>query len=196
MAKLKDTRVDGNLEVKNNIILETTENGISGIHPTTGEVSRMIHMSSYGNTIVGYDGYANANANSHIYGDDITFYVASAGNTSYRPYRRAGDSLEVYLRTAGYVTNSGTEVMFFVPFSVPMIGAPTVTVSSNEGLILRQDNKYTHGSAATTYVTPASYTCSRSMFHGVSVCAKFNNSTNVTNNSPIGVYWSGILTFS
>ena len=109
---------------------------------------------------------------------------------------RRGQSLGVTLRTAGYVANSGKDVSFFLSFTRPLIGSPTVTAASTNGFILRQGNKYTHGSASSTYVKPSSYTVTNYYSYGVLITAVFSNTTNVTNNDVIGVYWSGTLTFS
>ena len=114
----------------------------------------------------------------------------------YRPYRRRGDTINMWLRTSGYVTNGGTDVAFFVPFAAPILGAPTPVATSNNGFQLRQNDKYTHGSSASEYAKPASYpTVELYMWNGVYVVARFSNTTNVTNNAPIGIYWSGYITF-
>lgn len=149
------------------------------------------------NTIVGYSNYANASGNTNIYGYDINFGVANLADPgSYRPYRRKGDSVTFSIRTAGYVTNSGQDVSFYVPFSMPIIGSPTVTVTSGNGFTLRQGNSYTHGSSASAYAKPASYSATLSMYLGVYITASFSDTTNVTNNDTIGIYWNGTITFS
>lgn len=196
MAELKDTIIDGKLEVKSNNIILDYGRSLSGIHPESGESSSMISMSTNGNTIVGHGGYNNQNGNCHIYGDNIIHYVASAGNIDYRPYRKAGDTINVSIRTAGYVTNSGKDVFFVVPSALPIIGSPTATGASAEGFCLRQGAKYTHGSSATVYVTPTSYEVDATYQSGYVVKAVFDNNTNVTNNDAIGVYWRGSITLS
>lgn len=200
MAQLRDSTIDGNLDVVGNIILKTNSNSIKGVHPDTGEVSRMVHMSEYGNTIIGYDGYANQNGNTHIYGKDVVNYVASA-DTNFRPYYRAGDVLEfntnpAYIRTSGYVTNAMKDVVFTIPLSKPIIGSPTAQVSESEGLILRQNNSYTHGSAASTYAKPTGYDVFVNPHVGLVVTAHFDVMTNAINNNPVGVYWNGTITLS
>lgn len=200
MAQLRDSLVDGNLEITGNVILKSSNEGIQGVHPETNEVNRMLHMSQYGNTIIGYDGYLNKNGNSHIYGNDIAHYVASA-NANYRPYYRAGDVLNFnsnnkYIRTAGYVTNSMKNVVFTIPLSKPIIGSPVAQVTESEGLVLRQNNNYTHGSSASTYTKPTSYDILVNPDVGLVVTAYFDDTTNATNNSPIGVFWNGTITLS
>jgi len=196
MAQLKDSIIDGNLEVTGEVILKTNNNGIKSIHPDTGEVHKLLHMSQFGNTILGYDGYVNANGNSHIYGNDIVNYIASAGNVEFRPYYRAGDVLSFQYRGAGYVTNSGKNVVFTIPITKPVIGAPTATAESGSGFVLRQNNNYTHGSAASTYVKPTSYSIDANYNSGFIVTAVFDDTTNVINNNAIGIYWDGTITLS
>lgn len=200
MAQLRDSLVDGNLEITGDMILKSSNEGIQGVHPETNEVSRMLHMGQYGNTIIGYDGYVNKNGNSYIYGNDIAHYVASA-NANYRPYYRAGDVLNFnnnnkYIRTAGYVTNAMRNVVFTIPLSKPIIGSPTAQVTESEGLVLRQNNSYTHGSTASTYTKPTSYDVLVNPDVGLVVTAYFDDTTNATNNSPIGVFWNGTITLS
>ena len=196
MAQLKDTTINGNMNITGNIICETSNNGVKGIHPETGNESIMLHMSGSGNTIVGYGGYENKNGNSHIYGNDAVFYIASAGNINFRPYLRAGDNLTYAIKASGYVTNSAKDIAFIIPCSVPIIGSPTATATSTNGFILRQGNKYTHGSAASTYVKPVSYTVATYAKMGFVITASFDVVTDATNNDTIGIYWSGGITLS
>lgn len=196
MAQLKDSVIDGNLEVTGDIILKASEESLRSIHPETGEEARIIYMSGNGNTVVGYDGYTQGNGNSHIYGTDIYNYVASAGNINYRPYYRAGDTIDFKVRAAGYVTNSGKNVVFTIPITKPVIGAPTATATSGSGFVLRQNNAYTHGSAASTYVKPTSYSVESNYNSGFIVTAVFDVTTNVINNNAIGIYWDGTITLS
>ena len=195
MAQLRETTIDGNLDVVENVILKTNNKGIRGVHPETGETSRMVYMSEYGNTVIGYDGYANKNGNSHIYGNDVVHYVASA-DASYYPYYKAGDVIDFKVRAAGYVTNAGKNVVFTIPITKPVIGSPTAIATSGSGFVLRQNNAYTHGSAANTHVTPTSYQVESNYNSGFVVTAIFDDTTNVVNNNAIGIYWDGTITLS
>lgn len=201
MAQLKDSMINGKLEVADNIVLKTADKGLKSVHPDTGDSVSILDMSKYGNTVLGYGGYANENGNSHVYGNDIYHYVASAGKVNYRPYYRAGDVLNFnnnnkYIRTAGYVTNAMKNVVFTIPLSKPIIGSPTAQVTESEGLVLRQNNSYTHGSSASTYTKPTSYDVLVNPDVGLVVTAYFDNTTNATNNSAIGVFWNGTITLS
>lgn len=199
MAQLKDTIVDGNLEVSGDIIISTSDKGVQGVHPITGEKSIMIGMSENGNTLIGHSGYSNQNGNSHIYGNDIMHYIASAGNIGYRPYYRAGDIIDftgnASVRTAGYVTNAGRNVVFTIPVPKPVIGSPNITVASGQGFVLRQGGNYTHGSGASLFVKPTSYSVVLNS-SGFVVTAVFDVTTDVINNDATGIYWDGIITLS
>ena len=195
MAQLRDSTIEGNLEVTGDIVLKTNNKGINGIHPETGKTSKMVHMSDLGNTIIGYDGYKNQNGNSHIYGNDVAHYIGSA-NANFRPYYRAGDAINFKVRASGYVTNSGKNVVFTIPITKPVIGSPSAIASSGSGFVLRQNNTYTHGSASSTYVKPTSYTVESNYNSGFIVTAVFDVTTNVINNNPIGIYWDGTITLS
>lgn len=158
-------------------------------------------VNSNGNTVIGWGHYDARSGNTNIYGHDIYMRISNIADPSklaaYTPYVRRDQSLTFSnLRTAGYVTNAGKDVTFLVPFAVPILGSPTVTAASISGFVLRQNTQYTHGSGASTYVVPDSYTTAISTFCGVYVVAHFSNTTNVVNNAPIGIYWSGTLTFT
>lgn len=150
-----------------------------------------------GNTVVGYGNYDNKDGNTNIYGHDLNFGVSNiASPGTYRPYRRQGDSWEVTVRVAGYVTNAGKDVVFTIPVNEPIIGSPQVTLASINGFTFRQDNKYTHGSSATKAVSAVKITGVAYMLCGIYVKAEFTDITNVTNNSPIGIHWNGTITLS
>jgi hypothetical protein len=169
----------------------------NGYDPDGTLVEFLNPVNASGNVVLGYGNYDRGKGNTNIYGYDVNFGVSNISTPgTYRPYRRRGDSINFTLRTAGYVTNAGKDVTFTVPFAVPIIGSPTVTVSSLNGFILRQGNNYTHGSTASVYVVPDSYEATVSQWMGVTITAKFSNITNVTNNDAIGIYWNGAITFS
>jgi hypothetical protein len=198
MAQLKDSVIDGNLEITSDIIFKTNTKGIRSIDAETGEALSMLDMSTYGNTVLGYGGYTNKSGNSHIYGNDIAHYVASA-DANYRPYYRAGDTIEftgnASVRTAGYITNAGKNVVFTIPVPKPVIGSPSATITGGQGLVLRQDGNYTHGSGASTFVKPTSYSVILNN-SGFVVTAVFDVTTNVVNNDATGIYWDGVITLS
>lgn len=116
---------------------------------------------------------------------------------AWRPYFCAGDSIGATFGTAGYITSSGKDVIFIIPLSKPIIGNPTVTVTSVEGLMVRQNNKYLYGGSSTKYVKPRKYTIHSTLSGGcIHVFATMPNTTDVTNNSPCGIWANIKITFS
>lgn len=115
----------------------------------------------------------------------------------FQPYFTKGNSASFKVWLTGYTTTDMKEVIFFMPFSRPIIGASGVSVSSINGLIIRQNNKYLYGSTATEYVKPSSYTSEIvNGGQGVNIRAKMPNTTNVTNNTACAVTASIKITFS
>jgi hypothetical protein len=147
-----------------------------------------------------------SNALTVGWGGDITaprltsksdLYFGFAGGNSFRPYYTKGNSASFKVWLTGYTTTGMKEVIFFMPFSRPIIGASGVSVSSINGLIIRQNNKYLYGSTATEYVKPSSYTSEIvDGGQGVNIRAKMPNTTNVTNNTACAVTASIKITFS
>lgn len=177
---------------------------IYGFDPNGNVKSSFIPQNENGNTVVGYGNFRadptdteHPLGNTNVYGHDVNIGVSNIANPgTFRPYRRQGDSITLSIRTAGYVTNAKKDISFWVPVSVPIVGAPKVSVTSGNGFVLRQGDSYTHGSTAETYVTPTSYEAATSMFGGVYIKAVFSNTTNAINNDTIGIYWNGTITFS
>lgn len=169
------------------------------VYVTDANGNDMIVMSpcnADGNLELGYGQYANKSGNTTVCGKDVTFAVSSTpSNTSYRPYRRAGDVIPVTVKTAGYVTNGGQDVSFNVPLPYPILGSPAITVESTSGLVIRQGGNYLYGSTANASTTASSYTVSR-YDNGLTMVAHFTNTTDVSNNDSIGVYWAGTIKLS
>lgn len=116
---------------------------------------------------------------------------------AWRPYFCAGDSISATFGTAGYITSSSKDVSFIIPLSKPIIGNPTVTVTSVEGLMVRQNNKYLYGGSSTKYVKPRKYTVHSTLSGGcIHIFATMPNTTDVTNNSPCGIWANIKITFS
>lgn len=142
------------------------------------------------------------NSNTKIVSSDVIkldagrIYLSTSLGT-WRPYFCAGDSISATFGTAGYITNSGKDVIFIIPLSKPIVGNPTVTVTSVEGLMVRQNNKYLYGGSSTKYVKPSKYTVHSTLSGGcIHVFATMPNTTDVTNNSPCGIYVNIKITFS
>ena len=209
LQALGDATVDGTLYANGNINANRdiglagnmwcSQNGGSAFFVTCKDnVQRnMLQLVNVNNdTVLGWGQYADKYGGTFICGCDIVFNVSSgASDASYRPYYRRGDTIDVYLHTSGYATTGGKDILFLVPLSKPIIGSPTVSVSSINGLVLRQNNSYPHNSS--NYCKPASYRVT-DVTHdfGFNVRASFDNNTGVTNNSPIGIVANIRITFS
>lgn len=195
MAQLKDTTVDGNLELIGDIHVPNGKSYRS--YNTEGEVRTLLHMNSSNNTLLGYGGYSAGEGRTYIYGNDVYIVSKEAGSTQYKPYYSAGDSLTLTVYTAGFVTSGSASIRFLVPLAKPIIGKPTITIASTDGITIRQNGQYTHGSSSTTAVKPTSYSTIGNMANnGIVVVANMGSTTNATNNDALGVYWGGTITFS
>lgn len=136
-------------------------------------------------TVLGWGQYANKSGGTLICGHDIAFNVSSgASDASYHPYYRRGHSIDVRMGTAGYVTSGTKEFYFTIPLGEPVIGNPNVSVSSINGLIIRQNSKYI---IKADWVQPDRYSAYIRNNNAVSVIAFWNNATNAANNSPVGI---------
>lgn len=107
-----------------------------------------------------------------------------------------GDSFNTTIQVGGYIANSSKDVTFQIPLSNPVIGSPTVTIASVDGLCVRQNNKYLYRSGPSTFAKPSSYTAVLVNGNHIRVIAKMANTTNVENNSACGIYASIKVTFS
>lgn len=154
-------------------------------------------INTNGNLVLGWDNYEAQDGNTNIYGYDVFHGVSNIATPgTYKPYLRQGDSVNINYQGAGYLTNGSTEVHIMIPLSKPVVGSPTVTVKSTNGCILRQENKYTHGSSATVRVTPS--TLQGFAYHAacLRVILAFSTTTNAINNSAIGIHFEGTVEFS
>lgn len=190
--------LDVNMYLRNrkDVQFETSV-AILGIKPSTGELTDVFTpQNASGNTVIGYGNYEKKQGYTNIYGNDIQ--IASAEADGYfRPYYRKGDTIPITFRGSGFVTTSSTYVGFTVPLSKPIIGKPVVTARSVNGFILRQNGKYTHGSdgSPAIWVTPSKYEVDFDSGF-IMIGATFSNTTNVTNNDSIGIYWIGEIVLS
>lgn len=148
---------------------------------------------------------ARSNALTVDWGGNITAPKLTSPGTlrlgfnggEFQPYFTKGDSSSSRVWLMGYTSSGMKEVLFFMPFSRPIMHASGVSVSSIDGLIIRQNNKYLYGSTATVYVKPSSYTSDIvGGGHGVNIRAKMPNTTNVTNNTACSIAASIKITFS
>lgn len=195
----ENIQIHGNTELSGGSLIIPNEGtdgyAIFGTDASGNNVS-LIGVSSSNNIFIGYGSYLNSQGSTNLYGNDVRVYVKQAG-TSFRPYYRKTDTIDVVWRGSGFLTSSSSKIYFTVSLGRPIIGNPTVSVSSGNGLVLRQNNKYTHGSSASVAIKPSSYTAEIALGGGaINVCATMSSVTNAINNSPIGISADIKITFS
>ena len=154
-------------------VIQTFANGFSSIHipmPHIGWDCPLV-VGSNTNTIGDYpwfavdDGYAFVRNGIITPGDFIikfgeyTLDRPNGGKFSgtLRPYYRADDVINMEFYVNGYVTSNKQEVIFHIPLSRPIMSTP-VSISSINGLTIRQNGKYIYNSTASKPIKPASYT--------------------------------------
>lgn len=123
--------------------------------------------------------------------DEGLILPAIPGTDYVVPYS-SNDTLSLRIQTAGYITG-GSNVHFYIPFSRPVYGNPTITVTSNGNWAIRSDGKYAFGGDA---VTPTSITVAVSGPNGIAVYATFDNTTDAQNNAACGIDAAVQITFS
>lgn len=117
------------------------------------------------------------------------------GNHEFKPYFTKGDTTTVIVYLQGRIVTSGKEILFYVPFSRPIISATGVSVSSVNGIAVSQNGKSLYGSSS--YVKPNAYSASIiGDGHGVNIRATMPNTTNATNNATCAITASIKITFS
>lgn len=124
---------------------------------------------------------------------------------TFRPYFRADDVINMNIYVIGYVTSGKQEVIFFIPFSRPIMTKP-VSISSVNGLTIRQNGKYIYNSTASKPIKPASYTAEViGGRNGLNVRAKMGIDSNgftdtdiknIVNNDTCAIMASIKITFS
>ena len=126
-------------------------------------------------------------------------------NGTFRPYFRADDVINMEFYVIGYVTSDKQEIIFLIPFSRPIMTKP-VSISSINGLTIRQNGKYIYNSTVSKPIKPASYTAAViGGGNGLNVKAKIaigsNGFTdtdikNIVNNDTCAITASIKITFS
>ena len=187
---------NGHIDVQKNIYINTNGSGIFG-RDTDGTNRELIAMDGNNKLSIGYGQYSHGGRETVLQGGNKLTLRLKNPNATWRPYMTKGDSFNTTIQVGGYITNSGKDVTFQLPLNNPVIGSPTVTIASVDGLCVRQNNKYLYGSAASTFAKPSSYRCT--LVNGgnhIRITAKMANTTNVENNSACGICASIKVTFS
>lgn len=179
------------IEVLGNIWI----NKNSAINVTTEAGNQKQLVSTYGESaFFGYGNYDGRYGDSYLLGKDVFIGINPHGTKiDYRPYYRKGDSIDVRMGTAGYVTSGTKEFYFAIPLGKPVIGNPNVSVSSINGLIIRQNSKYI---IKADWVQPDRYSAAVRDNNAIWVIAFWNSATNAANNSPVGIDANIRITFS
>lgn len=184
----KDIGLAGNMwfNQNNGILFVTRNDGVllEAINTCDGE----------NNLSFGWTNYNEQRGDTYVGGKDVYFRVSGgASKVGYRPYYRRGDSIDVRMGTAGYVTSGTKEFYFAIPLGKPVIGNPSVSISSINGLIIRQNSKYI---IKADWVQPDRYSAAVRDNNAIWVIAFWNNATNAANNSPVGIDANIRITFS
>ncbi len=117
-------------------------------------------------------------------------------------YIKPGDVIEIPsaaqwggVCTGGFLTNAAKDVSFVIPLNRP-INASKVTIS-NAVLSVRQ-NGYIFGTGAETTPVPstAQITATIPANTFIRVVIQFASALSATNNTPVGITFSGTLTFA
>lgn len=191
---INDTALEtnGNVTPNNHLVLKNTK----GVHikNASGTNIEMLSVTNSNVGVIGYGPYAN-NYPLQIHGGTIRFYTKTP-NVNWKPYFSPGDSITVRWRGAGFVTGSGTDIAYAVPLAKPAVGCSGVTVTTADGFIIRQNDKYCYGSTSSTQVKNiTSHNAGLAGDSHVRIITGFTNNTNVTNNSAIGIDASVTITF-
>ena len=172
-------------------------NGVFYVTLNDGSILEAINLFDGNNLSIGWGHYTQKKGQVCIGGTDIIHRIsATANNVEYRPYYRRGDSIDVNMGTAGFVTTGSKEIYFVVPLGKPVIGNPTVSVASINGLTLRQNGAYKCGSTGSSWTSPSRYRASVVDSHAIRVTATWDYSTDAANNDTIGIYANIRITFS
>lgn len=184
----------GAVEVGSGVWLESNNQGVYGTF-TDGTNGELAIIANDNTLRYGYGAYTKGNLQTSLVGGNSIAFGLKTPACSWNPYITKGGVVTIRWTGAGYITSSGTQVNFTIPFAIPIVGTTTVSVSSSAGLIIRQNNKYLYGSSASAGARASSYVGTVDMY-GVKVAANMPNTTNVTDNSSCGVDATVVLTFS
>ena len=183
----KDIGVGGNMWFNQ-------DNGRVIVTANDGTQMEAFNLFDGSNISIGWGHCTTKKAKLCLCGFDVTHWVSSTASiVEYRPYYRRGDSIDVRMGTAGYVTSGTKEFYFTIPLGKPVVGNPTVSVSSINGLIIRQNSNYI---IKADWVQPDRYSAVVRDNHAIWVIAFWNSATNAANNSPVGIDANIRITFS
>lgn len=195
-------RVDGNIEANKDIgvggnMWFNQDNGRVIVNANDGTQMEALNLFDGSNISIGWGHCTTKKATLCLCGFDVTHWISSTASiVDYRPYYRRGDSIDVNMGTAGFVTTGSKEIYFVVPLGKPVVGNPTVSVASINGLTLRQNSAYKCGSTGSSATKPSRYGAAVVDSNAIRITAAWNYSTDAANNDTIGIYASIRITFS
>ena len=176
------------------ILYGTKEDGteISVLEPS---ISGNFSVYGRGN-LNGAGGGAGSGGTTYVMGHNIGFRISdiASGVQSWNPYIHKGDSMDFGINTSGFINTAGDHVIFIIPLHKPVVGNPTVTASSINGMIVRANGAFLLNSSDTKYVKPSSYDVALGPSY-VRITANFSTAS-ATKNTAVGLQWSGRLIFS
>ena len=192
-------RVNGNIEANRDIgvggnMWFNQDNGRVIVTANDGTQMEALNLFDGSNISIGWGHCTTKKATLCLCGFDVTHWISSTASiVEYRPYYRRGDSIDVRMGTAGYVTSGTKEFYFTIPLGKPVVGNPSVSVSSINGLMMRQNGNYI---IKADWVQPDRYSATVRDNNAIWVIAFWNNATNAANNSPVGIDANIRITFS
>lgn len=192
----EEIRLNSLVYTDNNIVLPN-DCEICGIN-TSGNSMELVGLSAGNNTVIGFGGYNQSVGQTRIYGKTIRMFVGTA-DVNYKPYFEAGDSVSGIWWGCGFISSSSQKIYFTIPLAKPVIGSPTVTVTTVDGygFQVRQDGSYAYGSSSSVYATPSAYAATLAWDGGsIRITATMPNTTNAVNNAPCGIACNIKITFS
>lgn len=183
----------GSVRATENFVANSNNRGVFLRYTDKTAVNSLL-MNASDELCLGYGQYANGKP-TKLYGNDISLWVKSV-NSNFRPYYRKGDSISMSYYGAGFINNNEKEIQFSISLNRPLIGSPTITAASVNGLVIRQGGRYLYGSGGGSYAKPSKYSCSVQGNMIVITATMANNTNVITKNDAIGVYASIKVTFS
>ena len=142
-------------------------------------------------------GGAGDGGTTYVMGHNIFFRISdiASGTQSWRPYYNRGQSFTIGIDTTGFIFSNPKYLYFVIPLYKSVVGGPTITAATGDGMIVRCNGKFAYGSSDSNKIRPVSYIVSQTTTC-IRIRAELGNTTNATANTAIGVYWHGTITFS
>ena len=184
--------VTGALTVNSSVTLpncryyqSTTSGGVTG---------SLAHISTTDDLWLGYLSYDANVGITRVSGKDVQIYTRSG---SYYPYYKVGDSFKVSGIVGAQIYQDPRYLEFSVPLSKPIIGTPTMTLTTNKGVIVKMNGQCLYGSTWQSY-SKAIQTLEIRKYddNSLYLVLYMSNSTNAVANSSCAVCYDFNVTLS